>query len=84
MIFTLERFPLETVNERLLSINDTCYRYLVVRKILKLLRKPGKREKIKKFPSKKTDSFGSSSRIGNGSVTGSKLSVNRSKLLVSR
>jgi hypothetical protein len=39
MIYMLEKFSLEVVNERLMTIKDTEYRYLVVRKLLKKLRK---------------------------------------------
>lgn len=39
MIFMLTRFPLEKVNDRLMNIKDTAYRYVVIRKLLKMLRK---------------------------------------------
>lgn len=39
MIYMLEKFSLEIVNERLMSIKDIEYRYLIVRKLLKILRK---------------------------------------------
>lgn len=39
MIYMLEKFSLEIVNERLMSIRDIEYRYLIVRKLLKILRK---------------------------------------------
>ena len=53
MIFMLEKFSLETVNERLLSIKDTTYRYIIVRKLLKKLRKESGGDKIKKYTSKR-------------------------------
>lgn len=53
MVFTLEKFPLDVVNDRLLSIKDSSYRYLVVRKILKLMRKENKKDKIKKYHTSK-------------------------------
>lgn len=42
MIYMLEKFSLEIVNERLMSIKDIEYRYLIVRKLLKILRKEAK------------------------------------------
>jgi dsRNA-specific ribonuclease len=50
MIYMLEKFSLEVVNERLMTIKDTEYRYLVVRKLLKKLRKDqeGKLTKARK------------------------------------
>lgn len=44
MIYMLEKFSLELVNERLMTIKDTEYRYLVVRKLLKRLRKDQERK----------------------------------------
>ena len=39
LIFMLEKFSVETVSEKLISIKDPTHRYVVVRKILKKLRK---------------------------------------------
>lgn len=49
MIYMLEKFSLEIVNERLMTIKDTEYRYLVVRKLLKKLRKD---QEVKNKPKK--------------------------------
>ena len=46
MIYMLEKFSLEIVNERLMSIKDIEYRYLIVRKHLKILRKEAKENEI--------------------------------------
>ncbi len=39
MVYMLEKFSLEIVNERIMTIKDEEYRYLVVRKLLSKLRK---------------------------------------------
>ncbi len=39
MVYMTEKFSLEVVNERLMTIKDSEYRYLIVRKLLKKLRK---------------------------------------------
>jgi hypothetical protein len=64
MVYMLEKFSLEIVNERIMTIKDEEYRYLVVRKLLSKLRK----DKIS-LPTIKTNKK---------SVTSSKMSLTSS------
>jgi CYTH domain-containing protein len=60
MVFTLEKFSLEVVDQKLMAMKDPTYRYLIVRKLLKKLRKEGRGErgdKIRKYHKKKHNSY---------------------------
>jgi hypothetical protein len=59
----LEKFSLQIVNERLITIKDTEYRYLVIRKLLKKLRKEETAPKRRKINNKSKDSHSRASNL---------------------